>query len=123
MYFIPCAIFYGHPTITTSFYVWKSLIPTTLGNIVGGGLFVAVPYWYLYLWGEDVPIESEAQAFPPGTRIIDGQVPQQSHSGTGFEGGISHELSAKKFGNHAPISDIEKDGSQHERRDSEATKT
>ena len=29
------------------------MIPTLLGNIVGGGLFVATPYWYLYLTGDD----------------------------------------------------------------------
>ena len=28
------------------------MIPTTLGNIIGGGLFVGAAYWYLYLTGE-----------------------------------------------------------------------
>jgi len=28
------------------------MIPTALGNMIGGGLFIAVPYWYLYLTGE-----------------------------------------------------------------------
>ena len=28
------------------------MIPTLLGNLVGGGLFVAAPYWYNYLTGE-----------------------------------------------------------------------
>lgn len=51
MYFIPIAIWNAHPQITVSFYIWKSLIPTTLGNIVGGGLFVGVAYWYLFLTG------------------------------------------------------------------------
>ena len=51
MYFIPIAIWNSHPQITVSFYIWKSLIPTTLGNIVGGGLFVGAAYWYLYLTG------------------------------------------------------------------------
>ena len=27
------------------------MIPTTLGNIIGGGFFVATMYWYLYLTG------------------------------------------------------------------------
>lgn len=35
------------------YYIWKSMIPTALGNFVGGGLFVAFAYWYLYLSGED----------------------------------------------------------------------
>ena len=52
MYFIPVAIFYGHPDIGVGLYIWKSMIPTTLGNLVGGGLFVGGMYWYLYLTGE-----------------------------------------------------------------------
>ena len=27
----------------------SNLIPVTLGNIVGGGLFVAIVYWSIYL--------------------------------------------------------------------------
>lgn len=33
-------------------YIWKSLIPTTIRNIIGGGLFVAAADWYLYLTEE-----------------------------------------------------------------------
>lgn len=52
MYFIPVAIFYGHPDIGVGLYIWKSMIPAALGNIIGGGLFVGGIYWYLYLTGE-----------------------------------------------------------------------
>ena len=52
MYFIPVAIFYGHPDIGVGLYIWKSMIPTALGNIIGGSLFVGGMYWYLYLTGE-----------------------------------------------------------------------
>ena len=51
MYFLPNAIFYGHPDFGVGMYIWKSMIPTALGNIVGGGFFVATLYWYLYLTG------------------------------------------------------------------------
>lgn len=51
MYFIPNAIFYGHPDIGVGLYIWKSMIPTVLGNTIGGGLFVGAIYWYLYLTG------------------------------------------------------------------------
>lgn len=51
MFFIPMGIWNGAP-LTVGYYIWKSLIPTTLGNIVGGGLFVGGIYWYLYLTGE-----------------------------------------------------------------------
>ena len=29
--------------------LWANLIPVTLGNIVGGALFVAGIYWFCYL--------------------------------------------------------------------------
>jgi hypothetical protein len=57
MYFIPLAIFLGAPApLTVSYYIWKSMIPSLLGNIVGGGVFTGALYWYLYLAGTEVPI-------------------------------------------------------------------
>ena len=47
MYFIPLAIFEGAP-ITWSHFIVSNLIPATLGNIVGGVLFVGLPYGYLF---------------------------------------------------------------------------
>jgi formate/nitrite transporter FocA (FNT family) len=47
MFFIPIAIFVGDGDITVGYYIWKSMIPTVIGNIVGGGFFVAAAYWYL----------------------------------------------------------------------------
>jgi formate/nitrite transporter len=47
MFFIPTAIFYGADVSWTSFII-DNLIPATLGNIVGGGLFVGMAYWYVY---------------------------------------------------------------------------
>jgi formate/nitrite transporter FocA (FNT family) len=29
-----------------------NLVPVTLGNIVGGGVFVALVYWLVYLYGQ-----------------------------------------------------------------------
>lgn len=48
----PLGIWCGAP-FGVGYYIWKSLIPTLLGNIVGGTLFVSSAYWYLYLTGED----------------------------------------------------------------------
>ncbi|PID43467.1 MAG: formate transporter [Proteobacteria bacterium] len=48
MFFIPLAIFEG-AEITWFTFVTANLIPATLGNIVGGGLFVGAVYSYLYL--------------------------------------------------------------------------
>jgi formate/nitrite transporter len=51
MFFVPIGIWNGAP-LGVGYYIWKSMIPTTLGNMVGGGLFVGAIYWYLYLTGE-----------------------------------------------------------------------
>lgn len=45
-------IFLHHPDITVGYYIWKSMIPAALGNIVGGSVFVAFVYWYLFLVGD-----------------------------------------------------------------------
>ncbi|KAI9816032.1 MAG: hypothetical protein M1827_002024 [Pycnora praestabilis] len=51
MFFVPIGIWNGTP-FGVGYYIWKSLIPATIGNMVGGGLFVGAAYWYLYLTGE-----------------------------------------------------------------------
>ncbi|KFY24250.1 hypothetical protein V491_02227 [Pseudogymnoascus sp. VKM F-3775] len=56
MFFIPLAIFQGSTDISVGYYVWKSMIPSALGNIIGGGVFVGAAYWYLYLQGTEVKI-------------------------------------------------------------------
>ncbi len=47
MYFIPLAIFEG-ADITWTTFVFKNLIPATIGNIIGGAFFVGTLYWYAY---------------------------------------------------------------------------
>jgi formate/nitrite transporter len=47
MFFIPLAIFEGADITWMSFFM-DNLIPATLGNIVGGVLFVGLPYGYLF---------------------------------------------------------------------------
>jgi len=47
MFFVPLGMFYGADVSWGQFIV-NNLIPVTLGNIVGGGLFVGVIYWWLY---------------------------------------------------------------------------
>ena len=36
---------------TWSGFLWRNLLPVTLGNIVGGGLMVGAVYWFIYLRG------------------------------------------------------------------------
>ncbi len=47
MYFIPAGMFYGADVTWADFLV-GNLVPVTLGNIIGGMVFVGVVYWLLY---------------------------------------------------------------------------
>ena len=49
MFFIPLGMFLGAKGVTWSTMIMNNLIPVTLGNIVGGAIFVACIYWYTYL--------------------------------------------------------------------------
>lgn len=59
MYFIPLGIKEG-AGITVGQYIYKSLLPSLLGNVIGGGFFVALPFWYINLYRQrgrdEVPI-------------------------------------------------------------------
>ena len=50
MYLIPIAMLVGADGVTLAGFV-ANLVPVTLGNIVGGGVFVALIYWLIYLRG------------------------------------------------------------------------
>jgi formate/nitrite transporter len=60
MYFIPVGLYLNHwagispegldmSTLTWSAFVLKNLIPVTIGNIIGGAVFVGLGYWGAYL--------------------------------------------------------------------------
>ncbi|KAJ5974701.1 hypothetical protein N7481_011911 [Penicillium waksmanii] len=49
MTFIPLGIWEGTPDLSVGLYIWKGIIPTVIGNILGGGLFCGTYYWYIYL--------------------------------------------------------------------------
>jgi formate/nitrite transporter len=48
MYFIPIAMLAGAEGVTAAGLL-ANLVPVTLGNIVGGGVLVALVYWLIYL--------------------------------------------------------------------------
>jgi len=50
MYLIPVGMLLGADGVTVAGFV-ASLVPVTLGNIVGGGVLVALVYWLIYLRG------------------------------------------------------------------------
>jgi len=52
MYLIPVGLLSAGPESSISISGFASnLVPVTLGNIVGGGVFVALVYWLIYRRG------------------------------------------------------------------------
>jgi formate/nitrite transporter len=49
MFFIPLGMFLGAEGVNWGSMIINNLIPVTLGNIVGGAVFVACIYWITYL--------------------------------------------------------------------------
>ncbi|MHB8092913.1 MAG: formate/nitrite transporter family protein [Syntrophales bacterium] len=61
MYFIPAGIFlhnwagiaapavYDPESLNWISFLWKNMVPATIGNIIGGGVFVGMSYWGAYL--------------------------------------------------------------------------
>jgi formate transporter len=61
MYFIPAGIFlhnwagvaapaaYDPSSLNWLSFLWKNMVPATIGNIIGGGVFVGMSYWGAYL--------------------------------------------------------------------------
>jgi formate/nitrite transporter len=49
MFFIPLGMFLGAEGVTWSTIIINNLIPVTIGNIIGGAVFVACIYWYTFL--------------------------------------------------------------------------
>ena len=49
MFFIPLGMFLGAEGVNWGTIIINNLIPVTIGNIIGGAIFVACIYWYTYL--------------------------------------------------------------------------
>ena len=49
MFFIPLGMFLGAEGVNWGSMIINNLVPVTLGNIVGGAVFVACIYWFTYL--------------------------------------------------------------------------
>ncbi|BCS52255.1 formate/nitrite transporter family protein [Geobacter sp. SVR] len=59
IYFIPEGILVARarglvePALNWDTFLWGNLLPVTLGNIVGGVVFVATAYWYVHAMGNN----------------------------------------------------------------------
>ncbi|MGB9936535.1 MAG: formate/nitrite transporter family protein [Methanobacterium sp.] len=65
MFFIPVGIFLGGVSWTQ--FLVNNMVPATLGNIVGGAVFVAAIYWWTYLRGTGTPKAETAETGAKGT--------------------------------------------------------
>jgi formate/nitrite transporter FocA (FNT family) len=52
MFNVPLAIMHNTPGLTVGLYIWKGMIPATLGNIVGGAVFAGGYLWWFYIVGQ-----------------------------------------------------------------------
>jgi formate/nitrite transporter FocA (FNT family) len=58
MYFIPTGLLVAtatgrqEPGLSWQAFFVDNLVPVTLGNIIGGVVFVAFAYWFIHLKGE-----------------------------------------------------------------------
>ncbi|KAB5583279.1 Formate/nitrite transporter [Coniochaeta sp. 2T2.1] len=52
MFNMPLAIWHKTPGLTIGLYIWKGLIPATLGNVVGGTIFAGFFLWWFHLLGQ-----------------------------------------------------------------------
>jgi hypothetical protein len=44
---VPIGMFYG-TNFGVGKFIYQSIIPVTLGNLIGGILLASLPFWYLY---------------------------------------------------------------------------
>lgn len=52
MYLGSTAMFLGSP-MSVAMFIWKCLIPVTLGNTIGGGIFTGAYSWWVHLYCDD----------------------------------------------------------------------
>lgn len=83
-FFIPAGIWQHAPGISVGGYIGNSMVPTALGNIVGGALFVGVWFWYLHM-SHEPPISVDGLEYVPLGSSDD--VPQQ-----GTDGSVNRKL-------------------------------
>ena len=60
MYLIPLGMLAGAP-VTLEMFLYN-MIPATIGNIIGGGVLVALVYWVIYIRKiDEAPVKKKAK--------------------------------------------------------------
>ena len=100
MFFIPMGIWHGTPEVTVGLYIWKGtlfassslcsdrdqeetntlelgIIPSLIGNAIGGGGFCGMYYYFMYLHNQD-PVPIDGIYFPADLARLEegGALPQ-----------------------------------------------
>ncbi|ORY67424.1 Formate/nitrite transporter [Pseudomassariella vexata] len=58
MTFMPLGLWIGTPGLTIGLYIWKGIIPSLLGNIIGATIFGGGYYYYMHILGaEDIYVD------------------------------------------------------------------
>ncbi|KAL2258331.1 hypothetical protein VTK26DRAFT_8387 [Humicola hyalothermophila] len=87
MFFIPMGLFLGTPGLTVQLYIWKGIIPATLGNVLGGAVFCGAFYYWLYVLNEpDICVDGTYYEY-----LEAGTLPHASQSTTGLVGDSGNE--------------------------------
>lgn|GEM_PF-53096 len=87
MYFIPLGLFIkSHaafsgqleslPNLTWGHFIWRNLLPVTIGNTIGGAGFVGVVYWWIHLRPavrlpvEETTLKATERGLPIGAQTV-----------------------------------------------------
>jgi formate/nitrite transporter FocA (FNT family) len=67
MFFIPLGMLNG-ADVSIGQFLFSNLLPVTIGNIIGGSLFVGAAYWWLYLREEPAAARATSTSAVPTPR-------------------------------------------------------
>ncbi|KAK2730131.1 hypothetical protein CKAH01_09784 [Colletotrichum kahawae] len=84
-FLVPIGMFYG-TNFGVGKFIYQSVIPVTLGNIVGGALMVGVALWFLY------GIDGSTSGQVSGNREIKGSQSEHEGSPNGYMARTRHRL-------------------------------
>ncbi|KAK0632749.1 Formate/nitrite transporter-domain-containing protein [Immersiella caudata] len=87
MFFIPLGIWLGTPGLSIGLYIWKGMIPAAVGNMIGGTVFCAGYYYYMYLHAE-ADIALDGTYYATQARLEEGTM-----STSTLQGGQNGEMS------------------------------